>query len=290
MTEPQTHTIDVPGVILTYDVRPAVDGRAATEPPLLMFGSPMDASGFVELAGHFPDRTVVTYDPRGVGRSTRTDAQRTSTPEQHASDLHAIIEALGGGPVDAFASSGGAVNALALVAAYPGDLRTLVAHEPPTATLLPDADRASAAILAIGAAYEAEGFGAGMSRFIATTGHRGEFPAGFAEQPGPDPAMFGMPAGDDGSRDDALLAQNLISCTHFRPDFDAVRSAPTRVIVAAGEDSSGEMAYRAAFVVAERLGHQPVIFPSHHGGFVGGDGPWAGKPADFAARLRETLS
>lgn len=286
MTEPQTRTIDVPGVTLTYDVRPA---EGTTQPALLMIGSPMDAGGFAELASHFPDRTVVTYDPRGTARSRRTDDARESTPQQHASDIHAVVQAVGG-PVDIFASSGGAVNSLALIAQHPEDVRTLVAHEPPAFTVLPDAGYALAAVRAISAAYEESGFGAGMARFIATTGHRGEVPAGFADRPGPDPAMFGLPVQDDGTRDDPLLHQNIITCAHFEPDFGALRAAATRIVLGAGEESDGEMANRAAKVIADRLGTEAVIFPSHHGGFVGGDGGWAGKPAEFAVTLRKVLA
>ena len=287
MAEPETHTIDVPGVILTYDIRNA---EGSSEPALLMIGSPMDADGFGALAGYFTDRTVVTYDPRGVSRSTRTDDARQSTPEQHADDLHQVISELGGGPVDVFASSCGAVNALALVAAHPEDVRTLVAHEPPIAVILPDRKQALAAILDLRQAYEKSGSGVGMAKFIATTSHRGIFTADFLDQPTPDPAAFGMPADDDGSRDDPLLGQNLISCTHYEPDFDALRAAPTRIVVGAGEESDGQMASRAANVVAERLGKQVVIFPSHHGGFVAAEGAWGGKPEEFAATLRETLA
>src|SRR4051812_16930812 len=108
MTDPNTHTLEVPGVNLTYDVRePEADSAA---PPLLLIGSPMDARGFVSLASHFTDRTVVTYDPRGVNRSERTNGTRESTPELHADDLHRIVSALDAGPVDIFASSGGGVN------------------------------------------------------------------------------------------------------------------------------------------------------------------------------------
>ena len=83
------------------------------------------------MASYFPDRTVITYDPRGLGRSTRKDGRVDSVPTVQAADVHAIIEALGAGPVEMFASSGGAVTALALVAAYPNDVTLLVAHEPP---------------------------------------------------------------------------------------------------------------------------------------------------------------
>ena len=201
-----------------------------------------------------------------------------------------MIEAVGLGPVDLFASSGGAVNALALVAAHPGDVRTLVAHEPPLASILPDADNAKAAVQAIAGSYQRAGFGAGMAHFIAIVAHKGEFPDDIASQPGPDPAMFGMPAGDDGSRTDVMLAQNIVTCTHYQPDFDALRAASTHIILAAGEESEGEMANRGAHAVAERLGTQPVAFPSNHGGFLGGEYGQAGQPDAFAAKLREVLA
>ena len=62
MTQPETHTLDAPGAVLTYDVR---RNAASTQPALLLVGSPMGAIGFGTLAGHFADRTVVTYDLRG---------------------------------------------------------------------------------------------------------------------------------------------------------------------------------------------------------------------------------
>src|SRR2546429_3212957 len=117
MTEPKTQTLDVPGATLTYDVRKAES--KGTEPALLMFGSPMTASGFTTLASHFRDRTVVTYDPRGVGRSQRADGATGSTPAEHAEDLNRLISELSAGPLDIFATSRGAVNALALVARHP---------------------------------------------------------------------------------------------------------------------------------------------------------------------------
>src|SRR6201991_3213528 len=113
------HTLVLPDVHLVYDVRgplPPVDGR----PVLLMIGQPMTADGFATLAGHLPERTVVTYDPRGLGRSVRTDGRADNTPQQQAADLHLLIEALGAGPVEVFGSSGGAVTGLELVAAHPG--------------------------------------------------------------------------------------------------------------------------------------------------------------------------
>ncbi len=286
MTQPTTHALDVPGATLTYDIRRA---DASSAPVLLMIGSPMGAGGFGTLASHFTDRTVVTYDPRGVERSTKADPASTSTPEEHADDLHRIVTEIGAGPVDLFASSGGAVNALALVGKHPGDVRTLVAHEPPLASIVPDREGALAVCRAIAETYQQHGFGAGMAHFITVVSHRGPMTTEFAAQPGPDPAMFGMPTQDDGNRTDPLLGQNIISCTHFEPDFEALRAAETRIVLAAGSASEGELAHRGAIALAERLGSEPVSFPSNHGGFLGGEYGQTGDPDAFGAKLREVL-
>jgi pimeloyl-ACP methyl ester carboxylesterase len=287
MTEPKTHTLDVPGAVLHYDIR---GNDAATEPVLLLIGSPMGASGFTTLAGHFTDRTVVTYDPRGAERSRRTDGALETTPDEHADDLHRLIDALGAEPVDIFASSGGAVNALALVAKHPEQVRTLVAHEPPAAQELPDREAVLAACAGIHQTYQRHGFGPAMAQFIAMVSLEGPIPAGFAGQPAPDPAGFGLPTEDDGSRDDPLVGQNMLSCPRYRHDFGALRSAPTRIVVGVGADSSQAMPGRAAVAVAGRLGTAPVTFPGGHGGFLGGEPGMAGDPEAFAATLREVLS
>jgi len=287
MTEPTTRTLEAPGATLTYDIRPSA---STTEPVLLLIGSPMGASGFVTLAGHFPDRTVVTYDPRGVERSVKADPSAPSTPEQHADDVHRIIAELGGGPVDLFASSGGAVNALALVARHPEQVRTVVAHEPPLAALVPDREFALKANRAVYDAYQHDGFGAGMARFIVLVSHQGPIDQAYLDQPAPDPTMFGLPTEDDGNRNDPLLAQNMLSCTGFEPDLDALRSASTRIVLGAGAESQTALAGRGAFAVAERLGKAPVIFPGGHGGFLGNEYGQPGEPEAFAAKLREVLA
>ena len=286
-TQTTTHTLDVPGATLTYDVR---GNDASTEPILLLIGAPMGAAGFGTLSQHFSDRAVVTYDPRGSERSLKTDPTSPVTPEVHADDLHRLIQAIGGGPVDLFATSGGAVNALALVSKHPADVRTLVAHEPPLASVLPDREHALAAARAVHETYQRSGWGAGMAHFIAVASHQGPFTAEIAGQPAPDPAMFGMPTEDDGSRTDPMLGQHMITSTHYEPDVAALGSASTPIVMAAGEESEGQMTSRGAFAVAERLGTKPVVFPSHHGGFLGGEYGQTGQPDAFAAKLREVLA
>jgi len=283
-----THILETAGAAIAYDVHgplPTADGR----PPLVMIAQPMDASGFGALASHFPDRTVVTYDPRGLGRSSRSDGRVDHSVTVQAEDVHAVIEALGSGPVELFASSGGAVTALALVAAHPADVITLVAHEPPLIPVLPDAAAAERARAAFHDVYEAKGSGAGMAAFIAMTSWQGEFTDEYFAQPAPDPAAFGMPADDDGSRDDPLLSDRSWAISGYEPDAEALAAAPTRIVIAAGEESAGTFTARASEAVAELLGQQATVFPSHHGGFLGGEFGYAGQPAAFASRLREVL-
>ncbi|MGB9998545.1 alpha/beta fold hydrolase [Streptomyces pseudogriseolus] len=284
----KTHTLETAGADLVYDVRgplPASDGR----PPLMMIGQPMDASGFATLASRFPERTVVTYDPRGLGRSVRKDGRTDHAPRTQADDVHAVIEALGAGPVEMFASSGGAVTALAVVEKYHSDVTTLVAHEPPLITLTPDGPAAVRARARVREAYEKRGWGAGMAAFVAMTSWVGEFTDAYFAQPPADPAAFGMPTEDDGSRDDPLLSDRSWAVSGYRPDADAITAAPTRVVIAVGEESENLLTARTSAAAAELLGLKVVVFPSHHGGFCGGEFGYPGKPDEFALRLRQVL-
>jgi len=283
-----THTLSTAEADIAYDVHgpvPTADGR----PLLFMVGQPMTADGFDALASYFPNRTVITYDPRGLGRSVRKDGRVDNDPTIQASDLHGLIEALGAGPVEMFASSGGAVTALALVAAYPDDVLTLVAHEPPLMPVLPDAAAAERAQAAVRDAYDANGSNAGMAAFMAMTSWQGEFTDEYFAQAAPDPAAFGMPTDDDGSRDSPLLSDRSWAVTSYRPDVDALVAAPTRVVIAVAEQSGNSFTGRTTHATADLLSQRATVFPSHHGGFVGGNSGYAGQPEAFARKLREVL-
>jgi len=282
-----THHLETEGATIAYDVRQAE--TEARHRPLVMIGQPMTAEGFTTLASHFTDRVVVTYDQRGLGRSTRTDGHQRQVPATSAADLHAVVTELGLGPVDVFGSSGGAVNGLAWVAARPDDVATLVAHEPPIIGVLPDAARAFAAEKAVQERYHAAGWGAGMAAFIGLTMWQGEFTDDYLATPPPDPAAFGLPADDDGSRDDPLLSGVAHDVTAYDVDVDAVTTAPTRVVVAGGVESRDSMTWRTSGATAAALGVPLTEFPSHHGGFLGGEFGQTGDPDAFAARLREVL-
>jgi pimeloyl-ACP methyl ester carboxylesterase len=280
-----TRTVGTGDDAIAYDIRGDLTTATPERPPLFLFGAPMDAAGFAALAGYFTDRPVITYDPRGAGRNPLgTD---DITVEQHVDDLHRVISALEAGPVDAFGNSGGGVTLLALATAHPDDLRRIVAHEPATGAVLPDADVLAAAIDDMKRTYAEKGEGAAMAKFVQLVMRQGELPADYLDQPAPDPAMFGMPTVDDGARTNPLL-RNMPSVTSYRPDIDALRALGDRLAIGFGIQSGTTMAARAARAIAATVGIPPIEFPSHHGGFTDQPG-MPGDPAGVAARLREVI-
>jgi hypothetical protein len=128
-----------------------------------------------------------------------------------------------------------------------------------------------------------------MASFIAMTMWQGEFTDEYFAQPAPDPAAFGMPAEDDGTRGDPLLSDRSWAVSGYHADFEALRAAPTRIVIAVGEESAGTFTARTSEATAAALGQEATVFPSHHGGFLGGEHGYAGRPEAFARRLREVL-
>ncbi len=247
----------------------------------------MDASGFEQLVARVEDRTVITYDPRGIGRSSR-DLDAELTVEVHAEDYHRVVDAVGLGPVDAFGSSGGAMCGLHWVATHPADVVTFVAHEPPLVTLLDDGRIAMAAFADIVQTYHRHGSGQALAKFIQLVMHQGLPPDDYLDRPAPDPAQFGLPTEDDGSRDDLLLGGNL-AMPPFLPDAHALRASPVRIVAAIGALGDGGIARRGGEALARLLGVEPVIFPGDHGGFASSEWSPANDPAAFAATLLEVL-
>jgi len=273
-SDPAAQFLDVPGARLYYE-------RRGAGPLLLMIGSPMDSTGFAGLAHVLADRyTVITYDPRGIGHSTREDPTQDITPERQADDVHRLLSALGGGPADIFGSSGGAVVGLALVTARLADVRTLVAHEPPVIDLLPDRAQVRAQIQDVYDTYRADGPDQAMPKFMAH--------AGLGDPPGQEP---GAPAWEPTPEQvatmraatEVFLAHLLRPTTNYRPDIGALRAAEPRIVVAVGATSKGQLAPRSAQALADQLGTPAAEFPGDHGGFLA-------LPAQFAQVLHQLLT
>jgi pimeloyl-ACP methyl ester carboxylesterase len=270
----KTETLQVPGATLYYEVR-------GSGPVLLMIpGGPMDADGFRGVAERMADQyTVVTYDCRGNSRSPMDGSPDDLTVALFADDARRLLEAVSDGPADVLGSSGGATYGLDLVARYPGQVRTLVAHEPPVSELLPDAARYHALNVEIGQTYRREGTFAAMQMFAQGVGFASGGPPAPGEQT---PEAAAAATRTRGNLD--LFAGHLIPVIgNYEPDVAALKRSSTRIVVAVGDESTpGQMPYQAAHALAERLGSQAEPFPGGHGGF-------GSHPDTFAARLREVL-
>jgi hypothetical protein len=65
--------------------------------------------------------------------------------------------------------------------------------------------------------------------------------------------------------------------------------APTRIVIAVGEESLDTFTGSAAVATAAPLGQQATVFPSHHGDFLGREFGYDGQPEAFARKLRDVL-
>lgn len=264
-----THTLDVPGARLHYEIR-------GTGPLLLLMGAPMSAVAFAPLADALAnDHTVVTHDPRGIAGSRLDDPEQDSTPELRADDVAALLDALGAESADVFGSSGGAVTGLALVARHPGRVRMLVAHEPPVLEVLPDAAERRAVVEDIVETFHREGHAAAWGKFMAS--------AGFDDADGGAPTPQGEPSEQDLADSARFFAHELRGTTRYVPDVAALTAGPARVVVGIGAASGGLLTYRTSTALADLLGAPPVEFPGDHGGFLG-------QTEEFAEALRKVLT
>ena len=271
MNHSRTDTLEVPGATLYYEV------RGAGPVLLLIPGGPADAGAFASIRDELSDRyTVVTYDPRGLSRSPLDGEPQDTTAGTFADDAHRLLAAIGTEPAYVLGSSGGALVGLELVSRHPERVRALVAHEPPLARLLDDADEHARFGREIHDTYLSEGVGPAMGKFLVSAGLEGDPP-----QPpvGATPEMAAAMARMQGNFD-FFLGHMLLPLGDYAPDVSRLRSLP--ITVAVGEASEGQLAYRAAVALAERLGKEPAVFPGGHGGFNS-------HPEAFARRLDEVL-
>ena len=271
MNQSRTDALEVPGATLHYEV-------CGTGPVLLLIpGGPADAGAFAPIRSELSDRyTVVTYDPRGLSRSPFDGEPEDTTVQTFADDAHRLLAAVGNEPAYVLASSGGALVGLELVSRHPEQVRALVAHEPPLTRLLDDADEHARFAREVYDTYLAEGVGPAMGKFLASAGLGQDPPQPPA---GPSPEMAKAMARMQGNFD-FFLGHMFLALGDYAPDISRLRSLPIEVAV--GEASEGQLAYRAAVALAERLGKEPAVFPGDHGGFNS-------HPVAFARRIDGVL-
>src|SRR4051794_6453691 len=248
--------LEVPGATLRCEV-------SGAGPVLLLIpGAAADAAAFAGIAPRLRNRfTVVAYDPRGTCRSPQLGPPSDITVQMQADDAHRLLTEVGLGPATVFGSSAGAVTGMELVARHPEQVRCLVAHEPPVTQLLPDAAQHQAGAAKLHVLHHDKGVGAALARFVADNG--------LGANSGPT-----RPAASDPEEEatnarfvsnlDMFFAHVIEPLNRYRPDIGALRRASTRLVVAAGTESAGQLPYRAAIALADALMVPLTELPGDH--------------------------
>jgi pimeloyl-ACP methyl ester carboxylesterase len=239
---------------------------------LLIPGSNGDAGFYGALADLLADRcTVISYDRRGFSRSPGRRPPDQGWAEMHAEDARRLLDSFG--PARVFGSSAGAVIGFDLISRYPHLVTRLVAHEPPLAEVLPDAERWLAFFRDVTVTHREEGAGPAMRKFMAGIG------LDTASRPDPvDAALVGRMPGNVGT----ILAEEVPNAPSFRPDLVALDAQRDRIVLAAGRDSRGHFPGRPVEALAARWHREVVEFPGDHTGY------WS-QPVAFAGTLAGCL-
>ncbi|MGE7391207.1 alpha/beta fold hydrolase [Streptomyces sp. NPDC004126] len=276
MTTLTTGSLRVNGATLHYEVR----GRG----PLLLLipGGTGGAAAFDDVADDLAaEYTVATYDPRGMSRSTLDDPGAEQRVAEHADDALRILDLLSPGePARVFAASSGAIAAVHLLTTRPDRIERLVAHEPPLVEVLPDVAEHRALLVRVQETFRTQGlmpamavFAAGLKKGGDTTGPEAEalLPPRAAARV--ERTMADLPY---------FVGRIVPGFMSYSPDVDRLQTLSDRLVLAGGEDSSGELPYRPAALLAGRLGTELLHFPGGHTGLTT-------HPAEFGERLRKAF-
>lgn len=254
----RTDRVAVQGDDLVFDVR----GRGA--PIMLLPGTPGDATAYALIADPLSiDRTVITYDPRGFGRSTGREPRRYEIGQQ-AGDVVEVLHAAGFERAVVFGNSAGAEVGLELANNHPDIVEGLVLHEPPVIRVLPDADAFQRRIAEIYRTAWTEGSTQAFLDFLLLT--QLPFNAGKpftqAEIDAIRPNADALPGFDFA---DFYVKYQMLPLTNYAPDLAAIAENGVKVALGAGELSLDLPFGRTSRRIADELRVPFTTFPGHHG-------------------------
>jgi len=241
-----------------------------------------DADRTVDLVSHLAeDFTVVTYDRRGLSRSVPDDLGREVTMADHADDLHRLIAHITDEPVTLLGCSFGAAIGLHLVTRHPGQVATLVAHEPIASWLLPDplAAQHRHELVEIQAAYLADGLAAALPKIVRTLGI-------LSDDNEVEPGLASFPFDAQRIRNfDRFLRHDFTTAVRDRLDPAAVAAADVRILAAAGKSTPMEVFdRRCAEALAQLCSTDLQVFAGGHNGNLGHPRAWAATLRDLLAQ------
>jgi pimeloyl-ACP methyl ester carboxylesterase len=257
----KTATVSVPGASLHYHLC----GRGPLL--LLLSGGGGDANALGALADSLEsDYTVASYDRRGYARSPLDDPGDTSIIpiETAGDDAHRVLAALTSEPAYVFGSSLGALIGLELLTRHPEQVRLLIAHEPPTHTLIPESERPP---------LPDPNDPASVAKYAAAIGVKLAAPTNLPPEVERRRALNGK----------HFVRREARSARVYMPDIERLATVTSRLVLAGGEDGRPFVAYRCAAKAAERLGVPLVEFPGDHAA------PLLAQPG-FVEKLRALLA
>ncbi|MFD5097561.1 alpha/beta fold hydrolase [Streptomyces albidochromogenes] len=276
MNAPTTGSLRVNGATLHYEVR--------GEGPLVLLipGGTGGAASFDGIADDLAaEYTVATYDPRGMSRSTLDEPDAEQQVAEHADDALRMLELLSPGePALVFGASSGAIVALHLLTAHSERVACVVAHEPPVVEVLPDAAEQRALIAHVQDTFRAQGLMPAMAVFAAGLKRDGD-----ATEPKADlklPRQAAARSEQTMANLPYFVGRIVPSFMSYTPDIPQLEALSDRLVIAGGQDSCGELPYRSAAALAERLGTELHHFPGGHIGLTT-------HPAEFGELLRKAL-
>jgi pimeloyl-ACP methyl ester carboxylesterase len=271
MAADKADTLRVPGASLYYEMR-------GSGPLLLIVqGGDGDAQGSVGLVQQLVEHyTVVTYDRRGLSRSKLDDPNEVIRLETHSEDISHLLAALSHEPVLVYGNSIGALIGLDLVARHASQVRTLVAHEPPSSWLLSEPEQGAfyRAQEEIEETFRRDGVPAAMKKFLVVAGLNLDDREADVVLPTPTPQR--------GINLQYFLTHDAPAVRTYRLNLDALKTSSTRIVPSAGRSTRDTWPHHCASALANRLGTKMEEFPGGHTGHVL-------RPKEYAARLREIL-
>ncbi len=268
----QSHTLKVPGVQLFYE-------RSGNGPLLILIpGARGDGESFRPLAHHLSAQyQVVTYDRRGFSRSYLDGPQdydhRLATD---ADDVRRLIEHLTDQPAIVFGSSSGAIVALEVLTQYPERVQTVVAHEPPVVSLLPDAAKWWAFFDRIYDSSRKNGIPKAMHQFVSMV-------VGNEEHQVIERAMTQQANEYTKANAAYWMEHELRQYPRIELDLTVLAAHARQILLVGGRDAQDKVSYQSSKALARQLGLNIVDLPGGHIGFVT-------SPAEFAAALIDALS
>ena len=249
--------LDVPGARLSYQV-------AGSGPLLVLIpGARGTGAIFQPLAHHLaPHFSVLTYDRRGYAGSSLDGPQDLSRRlETDAGDVALLVQHAGGGPAAVFGSSSGAIVALEVLVRHLEVVGTLIAHEPPAMTVLPDSARWLAFVQDVYDTYKSAGAQPAMGKFLMSMMSQSDRDTLKANAGRGDPAQV--------ARDtDYWFEHELRQYPATTFDMPALRAGAGRAAFVAGEDTADLVPHQIAVAFAQELGTPLHVLPGGHIGYV----------------------